>query len=151
MNERQPSNIIVVVPDLSGPTAAALEAFNKKQVESGDLPASRLEPRGFGYVQTVNGMFVLCREGVGDSDAVTDTNKLLVDMYAEYDKPEGKTMEVFPSVTIELTDTEIIMLPTQSEEPLEKFIRSFGRRLEANYGVWLNHFMDNKPMSNKEG
>lgn len=149
--ERKPSNIIVVVPDLSGPAAQALEAFNRKQLANGDLPASRLEPRDFGYVQTVNGMFVLCREGVGDSDAVTETNRMLVDFYAEWDKPEGKTMECLPSVTGQLTDTEIIMLPTKSEEPLEKFIRSFGRRLEANYEVWLRHFSKNQPMSNKEG
>ncbi len=133
----------MVVPDLSGPTAQALEAFNKAQLEKGDLPASRLDPREFGY----NGMFVLCREGVGDSDAVTESNKLEVSLYAEWDEGDGKkSMAVFPSATIHLTDTEIIMLPTKSEEPLEKFIRSFGRRLEANYEVWLRHFEENKPM-----
>ena len=143
MKDRIPSNIIVTVPDFSGPAAAMLAAFNKQQEAEGKDPAIKLEYREQGYVMTESGLYCLCTEGVGDSNPITDTNKLELEMHPAW---QG-SFAMFPIGSIELTDTELIMLPTLREEPLEEFIRSFGRRLEANYSIWLQHFKTNKPMS----
>ena len=143
MNDRIKSNITVIVPDLSAPVASFLEAFNKRQINQGEEPAKGMEFRAHGYVLTETGLYSFCTEGVGDSGAITDTNKLEIELYPSW---EGRD-SMMPAGSIELTDSELIMLPTLREVPMEEFIRSFGRRLESNYNVWLDHFRKNKPMT----
>lgn len=148
---RKKSNVTVVVPDLSGPAAQALAAFNKSQVEKGELPATTVDFQEIGYVQTANGIFALGTEGVGDSGAITPDNPLQVAGYAQWECADGTRFSVMPDVTLTLTDTELIMLPTVKEVQLEDFIRCFGRRLENNYAVWLQHFAENPPMNKEQG
>lgn len=143
MSNRTKSNIIVSVIDASGPLAQALEDFNAQQLKKGEVPAESMDCREVGYVQTEKGMFCLCTEGVGDGKPITADNKLDMDLYPRW----PGTMSIIPVGTIELTDAEILMLPTKREVPLEDFIRSFGRRLESNYDIWLTALTKAKPMA----
>lgn len=135
---RTPSGITVTVPDISAPLAQALQAFNKEQLEDGELPASELTFGTFGYVLTKQGMFVLCTEGVGDSKPITPDNRYEVDLH---------TPNTALVCAIKFTDTELIMLPTAREVPLEDFIRQFGGRLESNYSIWLAALRKAEPMT----
>ena len=135
---------MVTVPDLSAPVAAALLAYNKSKEDEPEFIAERLDHRDYGYVLTKNGLFAFCTEGVGSEAAITEDNKLNIDLYPRYSENSSSGM---PVGSLELTDTELIMLPTLREVPLEEFIRTFGRRLDCNYNIWLDHFGMNKPMT----
>lgn len=145
---REKSNITVTVPDISAPLAQALEAFNKEQLAKGELPASELNFTEFGYVLTKEGMFVLSKEGVGESEPITPDNKVEVGLYPEWDKGNGtKSFSPLPMAYFNFSDTELIMLPTLKELPLEDFIRRFGPRLESNYHIWLASLRESEPMT----
>jgi hypothetical protein len=130
---------MVIVPDLSAPMAQALAQYNEHLLQGGDVPVSEANHTPIGYVQTETGVYALCAEGVGSKSAITDDNPLEVDLFT----PNGG----WPFGVLKLNDTELIMLPTQREVPLEDFIRTFGARLEGNYYTWLRHFQTNKPMA----
>lgn len=145
---REKSNIMVTVPDISAPLAQALDTYNNEQLAKGELPASQLNFTTHGYVLTKQGMFVLNTEGVGDGEPITPDNKAEIAVYPEWDKGGGaKSMAILPVFYLNFTDTELIMLPTLRELPLEEFIRSFGRRLESNYNIWLASLRESEPMT----
>lgn len=144
---RAKSNITVTVPDISAPLAQALEAFNKEQLAKGELPASSLNFTEFGYVLTKQGAFVLCTEGIGDSELITPENKAEVALFPEWEANGGKSFSMAPACYLNFSDTELIMLPTAREVQLEDFIRSFGRRLEDNYHLWLASLRESEPMT----
>lgn len=141
--ERVKSNIMVTVPDFSAPIAQALEAYNKQQLEDGKLPAASMDSLPTGYILTKQGMFVINHEGVGDSKPITPENKFELDLWPQWE--DGSA--ALPEASIQFSDTELIMLPTLKEVPLEDFIRTFGRRLESNYNVWLHALREAEVMT----
>lgn len=147
-NNRQKSNIMVTVPDISAPMQQAFELFNQQQLKKGEKPASNLSFTDFGYVLTKEGMFVINVEGVGDSAPINPDNRVEIGLYGEFDNgAAGMSMAAFPSCYLSLSDTELIMLPTLKEVPLEEFIRTFGDRLENNYNLWLGALRESEVMT----
>jgi len=142
-NQRKQSNITVSVIDLTGPLAQALEEFNQARLSKGQETAIKVSTSDYGYVQTEQGMFCLCRDGAGHDHPITADKKLDIDLYPEWAEAEA----IIPSGILELSDMEIMMLPSKREEQLEDFIRTFGGRLEANYEVWLNCLTKARPMA----
>ncbi len=146
--ERQKSNIMVTVPDFSAPLAQALAEINERHVNTGEEPATQLNFTPHGYVLTKEGMYVLNTEGVGNRSPITPENKAEIGLYPEWDEGEGrKRMSALPAGFMEFSDTELIMLPTLKEVPLEEFIRSFGHRLENNYNLWLGSLRESEVMT----
>ena|ERR1035437_9974053 len=130
---RTPTTVMVKVIDISGYLATALERFNQKEGEKASAMTTSYK---WGYVETPKGIFGLCNEGVGDNLPITADNPLEIGLHAEYMKDGSGHMELFPSLSMRLRDTELKALPVLEEVNLAKFIRTFGGRLESNYTDW---------------
>lgn len=90
---------------------------------------------GKGMVIDRDGCFALLKDSTSDTVEISLCSKPKVDK----DNPNIKTIPIVPSHNCILTIQEIIGNCNASEEPLGKFVRVFGERLERNYCNILNH------------
>ena len=131
--DRPETNIIVKIPVFDSLFNQALEKYNKKYPNN---PATGFKTAYvLGYVQTKAGqLYIFDTEGCGPSDPITKDNPAEIELY-----PVIGFQPLPPSAafTARLTDEQILSLPTESEpEDLSRFIRKFGRRLDANFDAW---------------
>jgi hypothetical protein len=97
---------------------------------------SKLSTHGsWGFVEANGKAYVLGTEGVGYD---LDEEPIRLGIYTEYGEKEGASISMFPAVEVEFTDEDIEELRglVSGTEPLETFIRTFGRRLETNFSLW---------------
>ena len=122
------SDVVVTVIDLK----PSFEEIREKLNQNEDKKIDTLEGRGgkVGYVDTPEGLYVLCAEGVGGYVH----NDYEAECYAGYDHGDGsKTIGMFPICMMRLQDDEIRNAPVLAKVNLAKFIRTFGSRLEMNF------------------
>lgn len=135
---RAESKIQVRVLDLSGLEQQAHNAMQKKDYRK-DLECIKATET-LGYVETPKGLYMLCQEGVGDRNPISKKNPAEVVFVREFSKEDGaKTLEMFPCFGYRLSADEVRALPVKEVVTLDKFIRSFGSRLENNYRLWQEH------------
>jgi len=129
-------------PDVADSMVKFHEAHKAERKAAGkDATGTRLKPGySWAYVDTDDGLFALCDEGVGPDYPITNEQgkRLKVDLYEEYDKDSnGHTaIGMMPIGQIVFTADEIREMDVQLEVPLHQFIRKFGSRLECNYYNW---------------
>jgi hypothetical protein len=120
--------------DLSSLEAEAAEWKTKHNEIDGKPPVTKAGAGWkFGIVETPQGVYALCDEGVGPVAPVTAENTLTVEFY---DKSDPNMLAMFPFGTAELDDQDLLALPQGEPVNLEEFIRTFGSRLDGNYASW---------------
>jgi hypothetical protein len=126
---RTPSSIKVTLLDLSSQQESA-DAWIKGQRGEEYRAGFGL---AWGIVETPEGLFAICTEGVGPDGPITAENPLHVDIYAER---EG-FIAIVPCGQMTLDADDVRKYATGPEVPLAEHVRTFGARLEANYEMWL--------------
>jgi hypothetical protein len=145
---RAPTNIEVSVPDLTGFHAGVLGLINEERGKKGLPLADTVVGQCYGYVDTPNGVFALCSEGVGSSIPVSVQNPVDVEFYAQGTGEKGRWSGCFPEAIERLDADQLRNLPVSKKINLAQFIRSFGARLENNYYEWKN--LLERAMKNKK-
>lgn len=133
---RDASGIEVEVLDLSVVAKWGEESLRKK----GDQ--STLDTNGtLGVVRTPKGDFILNDEGIVARKALAEANPWPTDLYRCTKDADGKlkSFEIIPVGVINITPAALKEIPVKEKLPLEKFIRTFGSRLETNYHICLQH------------
>jgi len=130
MSDRTPTKVMVTILDLSPLESEALKMLDKKRFPEATSMEVGFTPHGF--VETPQGLYALCQEGVGNANPITESNKYEVDFYARYENGGY----CFPAVTGCLDADELRQYATTEKVNLADFIRKFGARLESNYDQW---------------
>lgn len=155
---RQPTNITLNVLDLSGLFKQAQTAWiasREQKLASSDgkgleTPSMKriYSPYDLGYIQTADGkLFVLTNEGTGRE--VTDTDPYVLALWSEavsentLDKDASFHQQLY---SVRLTPSQILGTPSHEQE-LSQFIRTFGARLERNYGLWKDKLAPYFPLT----
>ena len=122
--------VMLKVLDLSEVEAEATEMYRK---EKGD-PDGRIEAgwTPWGVAEKDGKLYVVCNEGVGYE--VTDEEPLVVDLYR---RAEG-SMTIFPTMQANLAPDDVRRFTTDEEIDLADLVRTFGQRLEDNFGLWYS-------------
>ena len=140
IDTKRPTTGIMVTPvDTEMWLAEGLPRINASALALNDdaIPAVRLSiAADLGFVFKGDDLYVLNTEGVGKSDPLTDEDPFIVSLYRHWEA----TFEIIPSYQARLTRTDLLAMPINADGvegvPLEKFIRTFGDRLEQNFHVW---------------
>ena len=135
MQERKASNIMAMPVDtdkivedysLSWTSIPGFHIYNKFYIRE-----------KIAIIKTERGIFVVTREGIALTKPITDENPLSLNLYG--DNGNGKLNALmFPISTINLNPDDLEKYASD-EIPLEEFIRSFGARLESNYGMAVEY------------
>lgn len=133
-NKRKKSNVVVKVLDLSGLEADAFKHVQENGYKE-DVVAVRVRDE-YGYVETSDGLYFLCSEGVGNEGPITKDNLAELVFARHFERDGEKTFEIFSCLCMKFDDKDIKELPVKSEVTLDKFIRAFGSRLESNFSQW---------------
>lgn len=141
--QRAPSHIMVNVVDFSELISDAYKHLKEMRAQDGkDMHEYSIGMRmtaKIGYVTTSLGTYVLDEEGVGPEVPMADDESITIHLYEDFEAPPGmaRPLSAFPELQGELTIKELKERPVLAREPLHKFIRRFGRRLEENYVTWV--------------
>lgn len=140
---RTPSNHTVHQVDFSRFNEKALECVNQNLLDT--EPYTNCKPIDrFGFVDTAEGIFMICGEGVGSTHAVSTEHPFILDFHAERKEGDNIThMRMGPACNMKLDADTIRECATGETEPLHTFIRVFGSRLDNNYVNWERHFNNN--------
>jgi len=141
---RKPSNLVVQLLDFSPLHIKALEYVNAQEVEKGQPLSTACKPmNSYGFIETDDGVYVLCSEGVGSSHPISEEHPYELDFFTERidkDDPSKRFIGIMPSCTIRLMTNDMLYgHATGDTVPLHDFIRTFGDRLETNYYNWVRH------------
>ena len=131
---RAESKIQVIVIDKSGLETQALTEVLAKLPNAGIVAMSSIGDEG--YIETPNGIYFLSEEGVGSDRPISEENPVEVTFQKRYDRNGEISMEMLPSYGYRMSVDELKALPVKKTVTLDKFIRHFGARLEANYEQW---------------
>ena len=143
-HNREPSNLEVRLLDFSPLHIKALEFVNAQEVEKGQPLSTDCKPmNSHGFIETDDGVYVLCSEGVGSRHPISEEHPYELDFFTERvdeDNPGTRFMGIMPSCTIKLMTNDMLYGYDNGETtPLHDFIRTFGDRLETNYHNWVRH------------
>ena len=143
-NNRNPSNLVVRLLDFSPLNVSALEFVNAQEVEKEQPKSTDCKPlNSYGFMETEDGTYVLCSEGVGSSHPLSEEHPYELDFFTERvgeDNPSTRFIGIMPSCTIKIKTTNMLHdYATGDTMPLHDFIRTFGDRLETNYYNWVRH------------
>ena len=135
---RTPSKIKVNVLDL---TEKEKEAFDHMQnVDPREDLESVKVSQTWGYVETPNGIYLICKEGVGEREQVSDEYPARFQFSREFRRDgEQRSFELSPCVGISMNDEDLLCLPVKEVTTLDKFIRVYNSRLESNYEQWQDY------------
>lgn len=136
---RTPTDVMVTPLDLSAVEAEAAAYLTKHREVDGKSAVTKVTTNHtWGVVETPQGLFALCSEGVGPDDPITDEKPLRVEMWvrAYADKGEDTFISIFPEVASKLGPEELRGYATDERVNLADFIRTFGARLDGNYSMW---------------
>ena len=129
MKEERTSNVIVRKVDMTSVLDNALEYWNKVKTED---TWERMDPYSpIGIVDTTEGLYVLCEEGVGDNHAMKEDEPYSVELYGHSKAEFG----IFPSCTAKVPESKFREM-SYVEVNLADFVRRFGHRLESNFNCW---------------
>lgn len=143
-DERAESNIQVKVIDLSG---LEKKAFDSLQIKEYNKELESVTCFGkWGYVETSKGLYLISNEGIGDSKPISDANPAEFEFSKNWNRDGERSSEFLPCIGYRLNEAEVRELPVKEVVTLDKFIRTFGSRLEVNYSLWQNHL--NREMKN---
>lgn len=137
LNTRTPSKIMLTTLDTSLLKAKA-DAY---VIENHGPDYTAGLGRTFAAIETPEGVFALCTEGVGPSGPISKDNPLVVDIYAEQ---EGYIAMV-PVASANLDADDVRKMMTGPQVNLAEHVRTFGARLDANYEMWLRRL---SPLAN---
>jgi len=130
---RTQSNVKVNILDLSTIEENALTFINenllkdKEQATGADVFGGT-----HGVVETDEGIYYLCSEGVGNNTPISEDNPIVFDIYHRTETGIG----IFPSCSYKLRIDKLDEHMSDSYVPLNEFIRSFGARLDDNFYQW---------------
>ena len=132
--ERTPTDIEITPLDLTSRKEDALTFVR----ENKEPKATEATFMSWGIVETPQGIFALCTEGVGPGDVITDEAPLVIDVNYRIDNPDGKggSFSAFPVASFTLNDEEVREFATGEPVNLAEWVRTFGNRLEVNYEGW---------------
>jgi|WetSurSiteA1Bulk_404760.scaffolds.fasta_scaffold02108_11 hypothetical protein len=91
-----------------------------------------------GIVTAANGKrYLIDEDGCGDGEALEDA-KQEIEWYKSFVNEEGNvtSFSLVPFVLVRFTKEDIEAIPVTKTVTLDKFIRSFGDRVERLYGNW---------------
>lgn len=140
--DRAESKIMVNEMDLSSIEAKAFTRMKEMQAnkeQHGGLPRLNLSlvkasiTYRWGWVETPNGVYAFCNEGIGDSNPINKENQFEILVSAEY---SGGHLDLFPCLGYKLDAEEVKSLPIKAQVSLDKFIRNYNHRTESNYHAW---------------
>ena len=135
---RIPSKYTVRLVDFSRFNDDALEHYNKDRKNDETATACKTIHR-HGFIDTDYGMFILCDEGVGNKEPVSEEHPYQLDFWNERKEDNVTHMGIGPCLTMRLEEDNIRKCVTGETEPLHEFIRTFGNRLDSNYTHFENH------------
>lgn len=141
-NQREASGIVVNVLDLQPAMDNASKQLEKSLKAKGYEAIHVMGTHGF--VVTKKGTFALEAEGVIARKPLSDANKHSIDLYpCSFGEVDGKRImtkqAMIPIAVMHVGLDDLKEIPVKEQVPLESFVRSFGRRLEANYAICLQH------------
>jgi len=137
--ERIPSKYTVHLMDFSEHTQTALEVYNKDR----EVKATACTPRDrHGFIDTDDGMFVLCSEGVGNRDPISEEHPYQLEFFHERRNDDGITFGIGACVLMPFEEDGLRKCATGETQPLHEFIRTFGDRLDTNY-IQFEQWLDN--------
>ena len=131
---RMPSTIQVIVIDKSGLEVQALKDVLAKLPNMSIVAMSSIGEEG--YIETPNGIYMLSEEGIGSNKPISEVNPAEICFQKRFDRDGKQSLEMLPSFGYRLSVDELKALPVKKTVTLDKFIRSFGSRLEVNYYEW---------------
>jgi hypothetical protein len=134
MYERRQSNIMVHVIDHARINADMTAYYRDKHPDAEDDVRVEVSFHPYGYVDTPQGMYVLCNEGVGNASPMLDSETYRFDGYVQRDH----SFAIMPEIASVLTAREIREHDTGERVPLSEFIRRFGARLDQNHDSWVD-------------
>jgi hypothetical protein len=137
---RVPSKYTVQLLDFSQFNDEALGHYNKDR----DIKATACKTmNSHGFIDTDDGMFVLCSEGVGNKHPISEEHPYQLEFFNER-KEEGVThLGIGPCLLMRFEEDDLRKCVTGETEPLHEFIRTFGDRLDTNYMTferWLDNY-----------
>ena len=143
VHNRIPSKYNVQLIDFTPLNQQALDYVNEKAVEA-DKPLSTdcKSLHGYGFIEAVDGVYIIDTEGVGNSIPITKENPYHLSFYAERKDDENEHLtyhSMFPSCEMPLNEEHLRQYATGETQPLHEFIREFGNRLDNNYINWERH------------
>jgi len=140
---REPSTVTVTVLNLESAEAAALDYLRKHAQVDAELgsdvkiPTAVRADERWAIVDTPQGLYALCGEGVGPDRPITDEQPLTVSFYVTaYEGKGDGFISLAPACETKLGPDDLRERATGEQKPLHEFIRSFGARLESNYSAW---------------
>jgi hypothetical protein len=95
-----------------------------------------------GVVKTAQGYVGLNSEGVIDVKPISEENPLEINLYVS----RKGSFSMLPWIGVRLPPSDVEPLISGDPVPLDKFIRTFGSRLESNFYICEDHLNKlNKP------
>jgi len=142
--ERTPSNLQIQLLDFTPINTNALAFVNAQEDEQGQPKSTDCKPiNSYGFIETEDGAYVICSEGVGNSSPISEENPYELHFYTERvdeDVPGKRFIGIVPSCNVPIKSTDMLYgYATGETTPLHDFIRTFGDRLETNYHNWVRH------------
>lgn len=142
---RAPSDHIVHVLSFESSIPALKDKYFKQQ-----HPAEAEAPNRFndvyytqGIVVTDKGIFHIDEEGVIRTKPISDEHPMAINFYLHY----KDSFTLVPWATGKYAGIDLLKLVTGETVPLEKFVRSFGTRLECNYEQARDFLAGFKPVT----
>ena len=140
LDTRIASKYTVNIMDFSSFNDMALEHYNKDR----DVKATACKTMyRHGFIETQDGMFVLCDEGVGNKKPISFEHPYQLEFWRERNEGDGIIMEIKPCLLMRFEEADLRACATGETQPLHEFIRTFGGRLDSNYMTferWLDNY-----------
>ena len=137
---RIPSKYMVHLMDFTHLNEVALEHYNKDR----EVKATACKTMyRHGLIETTDGMFVLCDEGVGNKYPVSMENPYQLDFWQERKEDDVTHLGISPCLYMRFEEENLRECVTGETQPLHEFIRTFGDRLDTNYmnfERWLDNY-----------
>ena len=132
MSDRS-SRVFVKVLNFDELEAKAKESYTKANPDKKNVEMKVLYK--WGLVETAEGIFIICNEGIYMEEAITEDNPMYVDVMAEFDNENGtgRCFTVFPAIRGRIFVDDLKQMTTDEEVNLSEFIRTFGARLDSNF------------------
>ena len=135
---RKASKIKVNILDLSGKEKEMFDFAQSKDPRK-DLDSTKATDT-WGYVETPNGIYLLCDEGVGSRERVSEENPARFEFRRYFKKDESTvSVELGSYACLSMNDEDLLQLPVKKITTLDKFIRIHNDRLESNYRQWQDY------------
>ena len=141
--QKRSSSIEVTIVDTEPLLASIFEDLSGRPGADEDMTGVTTFGDKLGYVKTPKGIFVLNGDGCspdGDEGGITDSRSTKLPIYFEYERDGRRSMSGFPMAETTMDIEFIDDLTTKGTENLATFVRTFGHRLEVNFGNW-NRFL----------